>query len=339
MYGPKPIFSTESAHNNPIYHDQQIGQTTNNAASNIGGNSSSNSFATRQRLRWTDELHGRFLEAVTQLGGPDRATPKGILRTMGVQGLTIYHVKSHLQKYRLAKYIPDPTASGDKPEKKDLGNLLAGIESSPGMETSEVLKLQVEVQKRLREQLEVQRQLQLRIEAQGKYLRKIMEEQQRLSGLLCESGKLNALALAEEELHHDFSKTEPSTPVLTSEPPFRDKAVTAGGDLDGTDELFKLLSSHDDCLSLDRELPTPDSSCGSAYLLNSPRDSKRARVSNSLGHGNSEFALPHIIPESSSGSDLQQRSSVFSSSTGQSGSSAALDARKDGFTNGSGSGV
>lgn len=71
MYGPKPIFSTESAHNNPIYHDQQIGQTTNNAASNIGGNSSSNSFATRQRLRWTDELHGRFLEAVTQLGGPD----------------------------------------------------------------------------------------------------------------------------------------------------------------------------------------------------------------------------------------------------------------------------
>ncbi|KAF7102930.1 hypothetical protein CFC21_103983 [Triticum aestivum] len=338
MYEPKPFPSTGSAHSNPISHDQQIGPTANNAASNIGGNSSNNSFATRQRLRWTDELHGCFLEAVTRLGGPDRATPKGILRTMGVQGLTIYHVKSHLQKYRLAKYIPDPTASGDKLEKKDLGNLLAGIESSPGMETSEVLKLQMEVQKRLHEQLEVQRQLQLRIEAQGKYLQKIMEEQQRLSGVLCESGKPNALALAEEELHHDFSKTEPSTPVLTSEPPFRDNAVTASGDLEGTDELLKALSSHDDCLSLDREFSTPDSSCGAGYLLNSPRDSKRARVSNSLGHGNSEFALPHIIPESSSGSDLQL-SSVFSSGTGRSGSSAALDAIEDGFTNGPGSDV
>ncbi|XBI11599.1 hypothetical protein VPH35_138618 [Triticum aestivum] len=313
MYEPKPFSSTGSAHSNPISHDQQIGPTANNAASSIGGNSSNNSFATRQRLRWTDELHGCFLEAVTRLGGPDRATPKGILRTMGVQGLTIYHVKSHLQKYRLAKYIPDPTASGDKLEKKDLGNLLAGIESSPGMETSEVLKLQMEVQKRLHEQLEVQRQLQLRIEAQGKYLQKIMEEQQRLSGVLCES-------------------------VLTSEPPFRDNAVTASGDLEGTDELLKVLSSHDDCLSLDREFSTPDSSCGAGCLLNSPRDSKRARFSNSLGHGNSEFALPRIIPESSSGSDLQL-SSVFSSGTGRSGSSAALDAIEDGFTNGLGSDV
>ncbi|ERM98137.1 hypothetical protein AMTR_s00095p00071020 [Amborella trichopoda] len=110
--------------------------------------------AGKQRLRWTSDLHDRFVDAIAQLGGPDRATPKGVLRVMGVPGLTIYHVKSHLQKYRLAKYLPDSPADGTKDEKKESSDILPNMESAPGAQISEALRMQMEVQKRLHEQLE-----------------------------------------------------------------------------------------------------------------------------------------------------------------------------------------
>ncbi|GJN02036.1 hypothetical protein PR202_ga19350 [Eleusine coracana subsp. coracana] len=83
------------------------------------------------RMRWTAELHHSFLRAIECLGGQDsaffflplfashvvgvqwliatvvvliaEATPKLILRFMGAKGLTISHVKSHLQMYRSAR--------------------------------------------------------------------------------------------------------------------------------------------------------------------------------------------------------------------------------------------
>ncbi|MCD7454482.1 hypothetical protein HAX54_024974 [Datura stramonium] len=55
------------------------------------------------RLRWTPDLHLRFVHAVERLGGQDRATPKLVLQMMNIKGLNIAHVKSHLQMYRSKK--------------------------------------------------------------------------------------------------------------------------------------------------------------------------------------------------------------------------------------------
>ncbi|TMW96916.1 hypothetical protein EJD97_006550 [Solanum chilense] len=139
--------------------------------------SPASSAATKQRMRWTPELHEAFVEAVNKLGGSERATPKGVLKMMKVESLTIYHVKSHLQKYRTARYKPEASEAGSSEKKQSSLDDLASLDLKTGIEITEALRLQMEVQKRLHEQLEIQRNLQLRIEEQGRYLQMMFEKQ------------------------------------------------------------------------------------------------------------------------------------------------------------------
>ncbi|KAK4486310.1 hypothetical protein RD792_008981 [Penstemon davidsonii] len=96
----------------------------------------------RPRLRWTADLHDRFVDAVTKLGGPDK-------NSYGHHNM----------------YIPSTSTNSS--------SMIQGE-----IPIAEALKSQIQVQKRLQEQLEVQKKLQMRIEAQGKYLQSILEKAQ-----------------------------------------------------------------------------------------------------------------------------------------------------------------
>ncbi|KAG7636807.1 Myb family transcription factor PHL4 [Arabidopsis thaliana] len=147
-------------------------------SSNSNNNSNSNNAAAaaKGRMRWTPELHEVFVDAVNQLGGSNEATPKGVLKHMKVEGLTIFHVKSHLQKYRTAKYIPVPSEGSPEARLTPLEQITSD-DTKRGIDITETLRIQMEHQKKLHEQLESLRTMQLRIEEQGKALLMMIEKQ------------------------------------------------------------------------------------------------------------------------------------------------------------------
>lgn len=179
----------------------------------------------KPRLKWTPDLHERFIEAVNQLGGADKATPKTVMKLMGIPGLTLYHLKSHLQKYRLSKNIHAQATSGtnkyvagekiSETNGNQMSNPSIVAQTNRSLHISEALQMQIEVQRRLHEQLEVQRHLQLRIEAQGKYLQAVLEKAQETLG----RQNLGTVGLKAAKLQLSELVTKVSTQCLNSAMP------------------------------------------------------------------------------------------------------------------------
>ncbi|KAI4339375.1 hypothetical protein MLD38_024326 [Melastoma candidum] len=182
----------------------------------------------KPRLKWTPELHLRFVEAITRLGGADKATPKSLMRVLGIPGLTLYHLKSHLQKYRLGKsqqleYSCNETCQQDCKEIQSTEEHEQSVvilnetseEDAPTIrvnkfQIAQALRLQLDVQRQLHEQMEVQKRLQLRMEAQGKYLQSVLRKaQETLAGYVDSSVSIE---FSKAELSHLVSMVDSSCP-------------------------------------------------------------------------------------------------------------------------------
>ncbi|XVF26261.1 hypothetical protein REPUB_Repub13aG0283600 [Reevesia pubescens] len=91
----------------------------------------------KPRLRWTADLHDRFVDAVTQLGGPNRISASYLLESPGTNNST----------------LNSPTS-----------------DMNEGYEVREALRAQMEVQSKLHLQVEAEKHLQIRQDAERKYM-------------------------------------------------------------------------------------------------------------------------------------------------------------------------
>ncbi|KAG5051433.1 hypothetical protein JHK87_003631 [Glycine soja] len=151
----------------------------------------------KPRLKWTPELHRRFIEATNQLGGEDSESNSkeshegdGDSRTHFVPSEEPFTGIHSPFKFRLGKSQQLETCSDNKQEdyietksssdghcSREI-SLGAQNQITENMQIAQALQMQMEVQRKLYEQIEVQKHLQLRIEAQGKYLQSVLKKAQ-----------------------------------------------------------------------------------------------------------------------------------------------------------------
>ncbi|KAL9247986.1 hypothetical protein vseg_021353 [Gypsophila vaccaria] len=206
----------------------------------VSASASSASASNTPRIRWTQELHEAFADAVNQLGGCKRATPEGVLRLMNVEGLTIYHVRRHLQKYRVARVKQSESSEDNSDDSMTDVEQMSPVNLTMNITTTKALRMQIKLQKQLHEQLEIQRKLQLHIEEQGKRLLQMLESQNKAEDKLPCKG--------DSDVYDTVSMdTNASSQAL---------AETSRGS-NGKRQVLESSSSADQCPVADESAPPP----------------------------------------------------------------------------------
>ncbi|KAJ7976018.1 Myb-like transcription factor family protein [Quillaja saponaria] len=144
-----------------------------NPCGTVSISSGSSASSGKKRIRWTKDLHEKFVMCVKDLGGPEKATPRAILKIMKSDVLTILHVKSHLQKYRTTMCMQQSVQERNGTDGAHQLHLKLNTQ------IKKALQLQLDVQRSLQEQLEIQQNLQLIIEEQKKQLNMMIDHQKK----------------------------------------------------------------------------------------------------------------------------------------------------------------
>ncbi|CAF2101888.1 unnamed protein product [Brassica napus] len=142
----------------------------------------------KPRLRWTAELHERFVDAVTHLGGPDSTFSSSLSFLLLLHSFVLICISSDLESSLTKEHshghstnIRDTNRVVNRHRSITHAASMLDLQRNVVFSTPHIIgrnmnEMQMEVKRRIEEEVEVERQVNQRIEAQGKYMESMLEK-------------------------------------------------------------------------------------------------------------------------------------------------------------------